>query len=57
MTEPQAYWIDRPMISTWPGRVLALVMLIIPDIARGEARDLWNTAWVHATYFGLAAVT
>lgn len=56
MTKPQSYWIDRPMIATWPGRILALVMLIIPDIARGEARDLWNIAWVHATYFGLAAV-
>lgn len=52
MSEPQTYWIDRPMISTWPGRALAIVLLIAPDIARTEVPDLWRSPWVHGSYYG-----
>jgi hypothetical protein len=34
-------WIDRPMYATWPGRILFLLVLVVPDILKTVAPGLW----------------
>ena len=56
MTDDPRPWARKPMYASWPGRILWLVFLVLPDLFRTFYPDVAVTSTFRVVWYAIIAI-